>query len=137
MGRLGGRTIERDAQRLRPLIGSQRGARYVRVVPSIKGWDGASNKASQTIDLQGTGWGLPSGIVAVSVYLAFSAANNNDYGYLEASSGDGASVFASCPDAAEYGYGSGIVNCDANGDIYFVTNNSTNMVYLWINGYFI
>jgi len=112
-------------------------AYHYQPITIVKGWDPASNKASQTLNLQAAPWSLPAGIKAVAVYLAYTAANNGDNGQLEKSSGNGTAVFAICPDAAEYGSGSGIVNCDANGDIYFTTNQATNTVYLFIHGYFI
>lgn len=103
----------------------------------VKGWDGESNKAAQVLDLQAAPWSLPAGIKAVSAQLSYTAANNNDLAWLEESNGAGPAVHAMCPDAAEYGYGDGIVNCDSSGDIYFGTNNATNTVSLYIHGYFV
>ena len=114
----------------------ENGYNFQPVSATVKGWWPANNQASQTLDLQDGTWGLPAGIKAVSVYLGYTAANNGDYGLLEKSNADGEAVNAKCPDANESGQGSGIVICDANGDIYFRTNNATNTVYLAIHGYF-
>lgn len=105
-------------------------------VSLTKGWDGASDKAAQTLNLQAAPWSLPSGIQAVSVRLYYVAANNGDYGALEKNSGNGHMIVCRCPDGGEGNDDSGIVNCDGNGDIYFDTNNTTNTVSLYINGYF-
>lgn len=136
MGRLLGKgTIERDAQRLRPLIGSQRGYRIIPVRPSIQPWDGATNKASQTLDLQGAGFGLPSGIKMVHVYLVFTTGTPGDYAALRTVSGEPNQVLARVLHASYGGDGAGWVVCDGSGDIYFYASTGTNTVYLYINAY--
>ena len=121
-------------RRLDDLSQPEQGYHY-QPVTAVKGWWPATDKASQTLNLQAAPWSLPAGIKAVSVFLGYTAANNGDYGLLEKENADGEAVYAKCPDAAEGGSGSGRVNCDANGDIYFRTNNATNTVYLVIHGY--
>jgi len=105
-------------------------------VTGIKGWDGAANKDTQTIDLQAAPWSLPANIQAVSCRLYYIGANVNDYGALEKSAGDGHMVIAQIQAAGGRANTSGIVNCDSSGDIRFETNNATNTVSLYINGYF-
>ena len=112
-------------------------AYHYQPITTVKGWNPATDEASQTLDLQAAPWSLPAGIKAVSAYLGYTAANNNNYGLLEITNATGPALLARCPDANEEGHGSGIVNCDSSGDIYFRTNNATNTVALYINGYFI
>ena len=112
-------------------------AYHYQPITTVKGWNPATDEASQTLDLQAAPWSLPAGIKAVHARLAYTAANNADYAILEKSNGNGVAVTARCPDGGEEGQGVGIVNCDSSGDIYFFTNNATNTVYLYIHGYFI
>jgi len=112
-------------------------AGHVQDITVVKGWDGASNKASQTLNLQAAPWSLPASIKGVSVRLYYAAANAGDYGALEMESGDGHMVVAQLQVAGKSDNGSGFVTCDASGDIYFATNNATNTVSLYINAYVI
>ena len=112
-------------------------AYHYQPIDIVKGWWPATDEASQTLNLQDGTWGLPAGIKAVALYIAYKAANADDYGRLEKSTGDGSLIEALCQVGNKYATGSGIVDCDSSGDIYFATNNATNTTWMNIHGYFI
>jgi hypothetical protein len=108
-------------------------------ITAVKAWDGASNKATATLDLQSSPFSLPANIKAIAVYLGYSPTTSNigDYASLERASGEGSALVARVTNTSTFADASGIVNCDGSGDIYFTTNDSTNTVYLYIHGYWI
>jgi len=112
-------------------------AYHYQMIPVVKAWAPSTDEASDTLVLTAAPWSLPAGIKAVSCFLAYQAANADDFGALEMELNDGEAVHARVPDAGETGTGSGIVTCDSDGSIYFRTTNATNTVYLYIHGYFI
>ncbi len=111
-------------------------AYHYQPITVVKGWAGETDKISQVLDLQAAPWNLPAGIKTIVVYLAYTAANNGDWGSVGRVTGE-PSVRATCPDAGEIDRAAGMVNCDTSGDIYFQTNNATNRVSIWIYGYYI
>ena len=109
-------------------------------------WDGDSfSTTSKTlIDLSAV-FGVPAGVKAVSVKVALrdsgSAAASCIFQLSGVSSGTNYSLTAQAsPIADRFAYYSGIVPCDANGDVYYQINASgsaTMDVYLEIWGYWL
>ena len=109
-------------------------------------WDGdAYSTTSKTkIDLSSV-FGVPAGVKAVLVKVALrDSASASGLYYIQfsgVSSGTGYSLTVpAIPVNDRYGYGQGIVPCNANGDIYYqLTASGTNTmdVYLEIWGYWL
>lgn len=109
-------------------------------------WDGDSfsTTGKTLIDLS-TVFGVPAGVKAVMVKIALrdsgSAAASCIFQLSGVSSGTNYSLTAiASPIADRFAYYSGIVPCDANGDVYYQINASgsaTMDVYLEIWGYWL
>ena len=109
-------------------------------------WDGDafSTTGKTLIDLSAV-FGVPAGVKAVMVKIALrdsgSAAASCLFQLSGVSSGTNYSLTAiASPIADRYAYYSGIVPCDANGDIYYMTTASgsaTMDIYLEVWGYWL
>jgi len=109
-------------------------------------WDGDSfSTTSKTlIDLSAV-FGVPAGVKAVLVKVALrDSASASGLYYIQfsgVSSGTGYSLTVpAIPVNDRYGYGQGIVPCDANGDIYYsivASGSGTMDIYLEIWGYWL
>ena len=109
-------------------------------------WDGDSfSTTSKTlIDLSAV-FGVPAGVKAVLVKVALrDSASASGLYYIQfsgVSSGTGYSLTVpAIPVNDRYGYGQGIVPCNANGDIYYnivASGSGTMDIYLEIWGYWL
>jgi hypothetical protein len=109
-------------------------------------WDGDafSNTSKTLIDLSSV-FGVPAGVKAVLVKVALrDSASASGLYYIQfsgVSSGTNYSIVVEAPPVNDrFGYGQGIVPCDANGDIYYnviASGSGTMDIYLEIWGYFL
>ena len=136
--------LEREVERLR----AKEKQVFVPLATPLtsKSWDGDSfsTTGKTLIDLS-TVFGVPAGVKAVMVKIALrdsgSAAASCIFQLSGVSSGTNYSLTAiASPIADRFAYYSGIVPCDANGDVYYQINASgsaTMDVYLEIWGYWL
>jgi hypothetical protein len=97
-----------------------------------------TNQASTAIDLQAAPFSLPAGIKGVIVNFGYKAGVAGKTGALRKASGDNNAIYTYSMNATYATRLGGMVQCDANGDIYFYTDYSTsNSVEVTVNGYLI
>ena len=109
-------------------------------------WDGDSFSTTDKtlIDLSAV-FGVPAGVKAVLVKVALrDSASASGLYYIQfsgVSSGTNYSLTLESPPINDrFGYGQGIVPCDANGDIYYnviASGSGTMDIYLEIRGYWL
>ena len=109
-------------------------------------WDGDafSNTSKTKIDLSSV-FSVPAGVKAVLVKVALrDSASASGLYYIQfsgVSSGTNYSIVVEAPPVNDrFGYGQGIVPCDANGDIYYnivASGSGTMDIYLEIWGYWL
>ena len=138
------RLLEREVERLRV----KESGKFIALTTQLTStsWDGDSfsTTAKTKIDLSAV-FGVPAGVKAVLVKVALrdsgSAAASCVFQLSGVSSGTNYSLTAiASPIADRFAYYSGIVPCDANGDVYYQINASgsaTMDVYLEIWGYWL
>ena len=138
------RLLEREVERLRV----KESGKFIALTTQLTStsWDGDSfsTTAKTKIDLSAV-FGVPAGVKAVLVKVALrdsgSAAASCVFQLSGVSSGTNYSLTAQAsPIADRFAYYSGIVPCDANGDVYYQINASgsaTMDVYLEIWGYWL
>ena len=136
--------LEREVERLRV----KESGKFIALTTPLTStsWDGDSfsTTAKTKIDLSAV-FGVPAGVKAVLVKVALrdsgSAAASCVFQLSGVSSGTNYSLTAiASPIADRFAYYSGIVPCDANGDVYYQINASgsaTMDVYLEIWGYWL
>ena len=136
--------LEREVERLRV----KESGKFIALTAPLTStsWDGDSfsTTAKTKIDLSAV-FGVPAGVKAVLVKVALrdsgSAAASCVFQLSGVSSGTNYSLTAQAsPIADRFAYYSGIVPCDANGDVYYQINASgsaTMDVYLEIWGYWL
>ena len=136
--------LEREVERLRV----KESGKFIALTAPLTStsWDGDSfsTTAKTKIDLSAV-FGVPAGVKAVLVKVALrdsgSAAASCVFQLSGVSSGTKYSLTAQAsPIADRFAYYSGIVPCDANGDVYYQINASgsaTMDVYLEIWGYWL
>ena len=109
-------------------------------------WDGdARSTTNKTLIDLSTVFGAPAGIKAVLVKVALrDSASASGLYYIQfsgVSSGTNYSIVVEAPPVNDrFGYGQGIVPCDANGDIYYniiASGSGTMDIYLEIWGYWL
>ena len=136
--------LEREVERLRV----KESGKFIALTTPLTStsWDGDSFSTTEKtkIDLSAV-FGVPAGVKAVLVKVALrdsgSAAASCVFQLSGVSSGTNYSLTAQAsPIADRFAYYSGIVPCDANGDVYYNINASgsaTMDVYLEIWGYWL
>ena len=136
--------LEREVERLRV----KESGKFIALTAPLTStsWDGDSfsTTAKTKIDLSAV-FGVPAGVKAVLVKVALrdsgSAAASCVFQLSGVSSGTKYSLTAQAsPIADRFAYYSGIVPCDANGDVYYqidASGSATMDVYLEIWGYWL
>lgn len=136
--------LEREVERLRV----KESGKFIALTTQLTStsWDGDSfsTTAKTKIDLSAV-FGVPAGVKAVLVKVALrdsgSAAASCVFQLSGVSSGTKYSLTAQAsPIADRFAYYSGIVPCDANGDVYYqidASGSATMDVYLEIWGYWL
>lgn len=107
-------------------------------------WDGDAKTTGDdgAIDLQAAapaGFAAPAGIKAVAVRLTITDGTVGENAYLGSanSAPQNTAVRAIIDITNQSAFASGIVPCDANGDIWFACSGNLNNVYIVIYGYWL
>jgi len=101
-------------------------------------WDGDTKGTGDraTVDLSAV-FGVPAGVKAVLMTIQTTGDAANDYIRFGPNSGNSFALTCRTQVASQIMHASGIVPCDANGDVYCYTSGTVESVYVWIWGYFI
>ena len=101
-------------------------------------WDG-DNKGTgdrAIVDLS-TVFGVPAGVKAVLMSIQTTGDAANDYICFGPNSGNSFALTCRTTVASQIAHASGIVPCDANGDVYYYTQGTVEGVWVWIWGYWL
>jgi len=101
-------------------------------------WDG-DNKGTgdrATVDLSAV-FGVPAGVKAVLMSIQTTGNAANDYIRFGPNDGNNFTLTCRTQVANQIMHASGIVPCDANGDVYCYTSGTVEGVWVWIWGYFL
>ena len=101
-------------------------------------WDG-DNKGTgdrATVDLSAV-FGIPAGVKAVLMTIQTQADAINDYIRFGPNSTYNYALTCRTAVAGQIAHASGIVPCDANGDIYCYPSGTVEGVHVWIWGYWL
>ena len=101
-------------------------------------WDG-DNKGTgdrATVDLSAV-FGVPAGVKAVLMSIQTTGDAANDYIRFGPNSGNSFALTCRTQVNSQIMHASGIVPCDANGDVYCYTSGTVESVYVWIWGYWL
>jgi len=101
-------------------------------------WDG-DNKGTgdrATVDLSAV-FGVPAGVKAVLMSIQTTGDAANDYIRFGPNSGNNFTLTCRTQVNSQIMHASGIVPCDANGDVYCYTSGTVESVYVWIWGYWL
>lgn len=101
-------------------------------------WDGDSKGTGDraTVDLSAA-FGVPAGVKAVLMTIQTTGDAANDYIRFGPNSGNSFALTCRTQVASQIMHASGIVPCDANGDVYCYTSGTVESVYVWIWGYWL
>lgn len=101
-------------------------------------WDGDTKGTSDraTVDLSAV-FGVPAGVKAVLMSIQTTGDAANDYIRFGPNSGNSFALTCRTQVASQIMHASGIVPCDANGDVYCYTSGTVESVYVWIWGYWL
>lgn len=101
-------------------------------------WDG-DNKGTgdrATVDLSAV-FGVPVGVKAVLMSIQTQGNAANDYIRFGPNSTNNFTLTCRTQVNSQIAHASGIVPCDANGDVYCYTSGDVESVYVYIWGYFL
>jgi hypothetical protein len=101
-------------------------------------WDGDTKGAGDraTVDLS-TVFGVPAGVKAVMMSIQTTGDAANDYIRFGPNSTYNYVLTCRTTVAGVIAHASGIVPCDANGDVYCYPSGTVENVYVWIWGYWL
>jgi len=100
-------------------------------------WDGDAKTASTVITLTSAFSGMPANCKAILAIIAFRDETTQVYAYLGPSSSQYSAIGDFTQVANVYKVSSGIIPCDANGNIYFTLSGELDYVEIQIWGYFL
>ena len=101
-------------------------------------WDG-DNKGTgdrAIVDLSAV-FSVPAGVKAVLMTIQTTGDAANDYIRFGPNSGNSFALTCRTQVNSQIMHASGIVPCDANGDVYCYTSGTVESVYVWIWGYWL
>ena len=101
-------------------------------------WDG-DNKGTgdrAIVDLSAV-FSVPAGVKAVMISIQTTGDAANDYIRFGPNSGNSFALTCRTQVNSQIMHASGIVPCDANGDVYCYTSGTVESVYVWIWGYWL
>ena len=101
-------------------------------------WDG-DNKGTgdrAIVDLSAV-FSVPAGVKAVMISIQTTGDAANDYIRFGPNSGNSFALTCRTQVNGQIMHASGIVPCDANGDVYCYTSGTVESVYVWIWGYWL
>ena len=128
--------LEREVERLRV---KEKQAFVPLTTPlTSTSWDGDSKGTGDRaiVDLS-TVFGVPAGVKAVLMSIQTQADAANDYIRFGPNSTYTHALTCRTAVAGQIAHASGIVPCDANGDIYCYPSGTVEGVYVWIWGYWL
>jgi hypothetical protein len=101
-------------------------------------WDGDTKTTSNraVVDLSSV-FGVPAGVKAVLMSIQTQGDAANDYIRFGPDSVNNFTLVCRTQVAGVIAHASGIVPCDANGDVYCHTSGTVESVYVWIWGYWL
>lgn len=101
-------------------------------------WDGDTKSEGDRaiVDLS-TVFGVPAGVKAVLMSIQTQSDTVNDYIRFGPDSGNSFTLVCRTQVAGQIMHASGIVPCDANGDVYCHTSGTIENVFVWIWGYWL
>ena len=101
-------------------------------------WDGDTKGTGDraTVDLSAV-FGVPAGVKAVLMSIQTIGNSANDYIRFGPNSGNNLELTCRTTVDSQIAHASGIVPCDANGDVYCHTAGIVEGVYVWIWGYWL
>lgn len=101
-------------------------------------WDGDTKGLGDRaiVDLS-TVFGVPAGVKAVLMSIQTQADAANDYIRFGPDSGNSFTLTCRTQVAGQIMNASGIIPCDANGDVYCHPSGTVENVYVWIWGYWL
>ena len=101
-------------------------------------WDGDTKGTGDraTVDLSAV-FGVPAGVKAVLMSIQTTGDAVNDYIRFGPNSGNSFALVCRTTVASQNAHASGIVPCDANGDVYCHTSGTVESVNVWIWGYWL
>jgi hypothetical protein len=101
-------------------------------------WDGDNKGLGDraTVDLSAV-FGVPAGVKAVLMSIQTTGDAANDYIRFGPNSGNNFALTCRTTVASQIAHASGIVPCDANGDVYCYTSGTVEGVQVWIWGYWL
>ena len=101
-------------------------------------WDGDDKGTGDraTVDLSAV-FGVPAGVKAVLMSIQTTGNAANDYIRFGPNSGNNFALTCRTTVASQIAHASGIVPCDANGDVYCFVSGTVENVYVWIWGYWL
>ena len=128
--------LEREVEKLKV---KERGKFVALTTPlTSTSWDGDSKGTGDraTVDLSVV-FGVPAGVKAVLMSIQTTGDAANDYIRFGPNAGNNFTLTCRTTVASQIAHASGIVPCDANGDVYCYTSGTVESVYVWIWGYFL
>ena len=101
-------------------------------------WDGDTKSTADRaiVDLS-TVFSVPAGVKAVLISIQTQADAVNDYIRFGPNSTYNYVLTCRTPVAGQITHASGVVPCDANGDIYCYPSGTIENVYVWVWGYWL
>lgn len=101
-------------------------------------WDGDTKGVGDRaiVDLSAV-FGVPAGVKAVLMSIQTQGNAANDYIRFGPDSGNNFTLVCRTQVAGVIAHASGIVPCDANGDVYCFPSGTVESVYVWIWGYWL
>ncbi len=129
-------SLEREVERLRV----KESGKFIALTTPLTStsWDG-DNKGTgdrATVDLSAV-FGVPAGVKAVMMTIQTQANAINDYIRFGPNSTYNYALTCRTTRASQIAHASGIVPCDANGDVYCYPSGTVESVYVWIWGYWL
>ena len=128
--------LEREVEKLKV---KERGKFVALTTPlTSTSWDGDSKGTGDraTVDLSVV-FGVPAGVKAVLMSIQTTGDAANDYIRFGPNAGNNFTLTCRTTVASQIAHASGIVPCDANGDVYCYASGTVESVYVWIWGYWL
>jgi len=128
--------LEREVERLRV----KESGKFIALTTPLTStaWDGDDKGTGDRaiVDLSAV-FGVPAGVKAVMMTIQTQANAANDYIRFGPNSTYNYALICRTAVAGQLAHASGIVPCDANGDIYCYTSGTVEEVFVWIWGYWL
>ena len=128
--------LEREVERLRV----KESGKFIALTTPLTStaWDGDDKGTGDraTVDLSAV-FGVPAGVKAVLMSVQTTGDTANEYIRFGPDSTNNFVLTCRTQVASQIAHASGLVPCDANGDVYCYTSGTVERVYVWIWGYWL